>query len=51
MLPAPTVSAKQGPLPGQLMVWRQRNVTPNSGLVNPESVMETLRSAGALVAG
>ena len=51
MLSAPTVSAKQGPLPGQVIVWRHRSVTPTSGLVNPESVMETLLSAGALVAG
>ena len=48
LLPAQTVSAKQGPLPGQVAVWRHRTVTPNPGLLNPDSVMKTLRSAGAL---
>ena len=31
-----------------MVVLRHRTVTPNPGLVNPESVMETSRSAGAL---
>ena len=49
LLPAQTVSAKQGPLPGQVVVCRHRTVTPNPVLVNPESFMESSRSAGALV--
>ena len=46
---AQTVSAKQGPLPGQVAVCRHRTVTPNPVLVNLESFMETSLSAGALV--
>ena len=48
LLLAQTVSAKQGPLPGQVAVWIHRTVTPNPGLLHPESVMETSRSARAL---
>ena len=48
LLPALTVSAKQGPLPGQVAVWRHRTAPPNPGLVNPESFMETSRFTGAL---
>ena len=48
LLPAQTVSAKEGPLPGKATVWRHRTVPPNPGLVNPESFTETSRSAGAL---
>ena len=48
LLPAQTVSAKQGPLPGQVGVCRHRTVTPNPVLVNPESFMEASQSAGAL---
>ena len=47
MLPAQTVPAKQGPLPGQVAVCRHRTVTPNPVLVNPESFMEASQSAGA----
>ena len=46
--PCHTVSARQGPLPGQLAQCRHRTVTPDPGLVNPESFMEASRSAGAL---
>ena len=49
LLPAQTVSAKHGPLPGQVVVCRHRTVTPNPDLVNPESFMETSRSAGDLL--
>ena len=48
LLPAHTVSARQGPLPGQLVQCRQRTVTSDPGLVNPDSFMEASRSAGAL---
>ena len=51
LLPDQTVSAKQGLLPGQVAVCRHRTVTPNPVLVNPESFMETSRSAGALWQG
>ena len=49
LLPAQTVSAKQGPLPGQVTVCRHRTVTPNPVFVYPESSMEASRSAGALI--
>ena len=49
LLPFKTVSAMQGPFPGQVAVGRHRTVTPNPVLVNPESSMEASRSAGALV--
>ena len=42
LFPAQTLFAKQGPLPGQVAVWIHRTVSPNPGLVNPESFMETL---------
>ena len=48
LLPTQTVSAKQGPLPGQVAVSRHRTVTPDPGLVNLECFMEASRSAGAL---
>ena len=48
LLQAQTVSAKQGPLPGQVAVCRHRTITHNPVLVNPESFMEASRSAGAL---
>ena len=48
LLPSQNVSAKQGPLPGQVAVRRHRTVTPNPVLVNPESFMEASRSTGAL---
>ena len=50
LLPAQTVYAKEGPLPGQVAVLRHRTVPPNSGLVNPESFMETSQYSGALPA-
>ena len=49
LLPAHTVSGKQGPLPGQVPVFKHRTVTPNPGLVNPESFMVASQSAGALI--
>ena len=49
LLPAQTVSAKQGPLPDPVAVCRHRTVTRNPVPANPESFMETSRSAGALV--
>ena len=48
LLPAKTVSDKQGPLHGQVAVSRHRTFTPDPGLVNPESFMEDSRSAGVL---
>ena len=48
LLPAKTVAAKQGSLHGQVAVSRCRTVTPDPGLVNPESFMGASRSAGAL---
>ena len=45
LLPAQTVSS----LPGLVAEWRHMTVTPNPGLVNPESFVETSRSAGALI--
>ena len=49
LLPAHTVSAKQGLLPVQVAVCRHRTVTPNPGLVTSESFMEASGSAGALI--
>ena len=49
LLPAHTVSARQGPLPGQKAQCRYKTVTPDPGLVNPESFMEASQSAGALL--
>ena len=43
-----SISARQGPLPGQLVQCRHRTVTPDPGLPYPESFMEASRSAGAL---
>ena len=43
-----TVSARQGPLPGQLALCRHRTVTPGPGLVNPESFMEASPSTWAI---
>ena len=40
LLLAQTVSARQGPLPGQVAQCRHRTVTPHPGHVNPESFME-----------
>ena len=51
LLPAQTVFAKQGPLPDQVAVWIHWTVSPNPGLVNPESFMETSWSARALEFG
>ena len=48
MLLAQTVSAKQGPLPCQVVVCRHRTVPPNPSLVNPQSFMEASQSPGAL---
>ena len=48
LLPVTTVSARQGPLPGHLSQCRHRTVTPDPGLVSPESFMEGSWSAGAL---
>ena len=47
LLPALTVYARQGPLPGQLAHCRHMTVTPDPGLVNPEYFMEASRSTGA----
>ena len=49
LLPAHTVFARQGPLPGQLAQCILRTIPPNLGLVNPESFMEASWSAGALL--
>ena len=48
LLPAHSVSAKQGPLPGKVAVYRHGTVTPNPGLVILESFMEASQSFDAL---
>ena len=48
MLPANTLSARPWALPGQLAKCRHRTVTPDPGILNPESVMEPSRFAGSL---
>ena len=35
-----TVSARQGPLPGQAVSYRHRTISPGTDLASPQSVME-----------
>ena len=48
LLPAQTVSAKQGLLHGQVALCRHRTVTPNPALANPKTFINAPLSVGSL---
>ena len=49
LLPIWTVSARQGPLPGQVFLYRYRTSTHNPVLVNPQSFMEVLKKSSPYI--